>query len=186
MSQTAASAAAASAAAGGFDLTSLRSLLTIPPEARTTKDILLIARQMSALPCFQGAQGETLIIAAATAHRKMAPPDAVLAAAGETCNAVSVILSGSAEVRFKKTKKDEPAKAHIDDVIEGEWRKTSLLGSVVDVLVMWCSPLARADRLLTLVPLAGAGRCRWRRKRGNFSTIAQCAATQQQPFKTCS
>jgi hypothetical protein len=90
---------------------------------------------MSSLPCFQGFQGEALIIAAATAQRKTAPHDAVLAAAGETCGAVSVIISGDVEVRFKKTKKDEPAKAHIDDVIEGEWRKTSLLGSVVDVLV---------------------------------------------------
>jgi len=39
-------------------------------------------------------------------------------------------------VRFKKTKKDEAAKAHLDDIIEGEWRKSSLLGSSVDVLVL--------------------------------------------------
>jgi hypothetical protein len=127
-------AAASSAAASGFNLDAMRSLLSIPPDSRRTHHILLIAREMSSLPCFQGFQGETLIVAAATAHKKLAPPDAVLAAAGETCNALSVIISGSAEIRFKKTKKDEAAKAQIDDVIEGEWRKTSLLGSVVDVL----------------------------------------------------
>ena len=128
------SSAAAPSAASGFDIDILRSLLSIPPESRRTHDVLLIARQMAALQCFHGFQGETLIIAAATAHKKIAPPDAVLAAAGETCNAVSVIISGTAEIRFKKTKKDEATKAHIDDIIEGEWRKTSLLGSVADVL----------------------------------------------------
>ena len=138
MSDAAASAAAAFAASGGFNAATLRSLLATPPEARSTHHILRIARQMSALPCFQGVQGETLVTAAATAQRKTAAPDTVLAAAGETCNAVSVIISGNAEIRFKKTKKDEPAKAHIDDIIEGEWRKSSLLGSTVDVLV--CTP----------------------------------------------
>jgi hypothetical protein len=133
MSRIPASAASPSAVSG-FDIDVLRSLLIIPPDSRRTHDVLLIARQMAALQCFQGIQGETLIIAAATAHKKIAPPDAVLAAAGETCSAVSVIISGTAEIRFKKTKKDEPAKAHIDDIIEGEWRKTSLLGSVADVL----------------------------------------------------
>jgi hypothetical protein len=136
MPHNAASAASASAAAGGFDLHALRSLLSIPPEARNTHDILLIARQMSALACFQGIQAETLIITAATARRKLAPPDAVLAVAGDTSGSLSVIISGNAEVRFKKTKREEPAKALIDDIIEGEWRKTSLLGSVVDVMVL--------------------------------------------------
>ena len=130
------SAAVASAAAAGFDLDSLRSLISIPPDSRSTHHVLLIARQMSTLSCFQGLQGEALLIAAATAHRKMAAPDTVVAVAGDTCGAVCVIISGNAEIRFKKTKKEEPAKALIDDVIEGEWRKTSLFGYVVDVLVL--------------------------------------------------
>ena len=110
----AAAAAAAAADAGGFNLETLRSLLSIPPDCRRTHHILLIARNMAALPCFHGIQGETLVIAAATAHRKLAPPDTVVAAAGETCNAVSVIIAGSVDVRFKKTKKDEAAKAHVE------------------------------------------------------------------------
>ncbi len=136
MPNHAAAAACASAEAGGFNLESLRSLLSVPSESRSTHHVLLIARQMSALACFQGIQGENLIIAAATATRKMAPPDSVLAVAGDTCGALSVIISGNAEIRFKKTKREEPAKALIDDVIEGEWRKSSLLGSVVDTLVL--------------------------------------------------
>jgi hypothetical protein len=135
-SSSSAAAAAAFASCGGFKLETLRALLAIPSESRCTRDILLIARQMAALPCFQGIQGETLVIAAATAHRKVAPPDSVLAAAGETSSFVSVIISGTAEIRFRKTKKEEPAKAHIDDIIDGEWRKTSLLGSVIDQLVL--------------------------------------------------
>ena len=71
----AAAFAAAAAATGGFNLDSLRALLSIPPESRRARDVLLIARQMSALACFQGMQAETLIIAAATAHRNVLTPN---------------------------------------------------------------------------------------------------------------